>query len=97
MLDLPIENPSAFHPKDVPQLVDDYRCHEEKFQYYDSKKGWWCTGSKGTATRDLNKLSEDDLCYRSIGVTWGDGMPGASKKRPAADPFPALVTPRRLM
>ncbi|KAI1789208.1 hypothetical protein LXA43DRAFT_1063076 [Ganoderma leucocontextum] len=95
VVEIVVENPSVFHPKDIPQLVEDYRCDQEKFQYYDSKKGLWYTGSKGSAPRDLAKLSEDDLCYRSLGVAWGDGMPGAQKKRPAPDGFAAPETPRR--
>ncbi|KAI1792446.1 hypothetical protein LXA43DRAFT_1060710 [Ganoderma leucocontextum] len=95
VVEIVVENPSVFHPKDIPQLVEDYHCDQEKFQYYDSKKGLWYTGSKGSAPRDLAKLSEDDLCYRSLGVAWGDGMPGAQKKRPAPDGFAAPETPRR--
>ena len=97
MVEIVADNPSAFHPKDIPQLVEDYRCDEIRFQYYDSKKGLWYTGSKGSAPRDLKKLSQDDLCYRSLGVTSGEDMPGVSKKRPAPDDLLVPVTPRRPM
>ncbi|PIL25555.1 hypothetical protein GSI_12393 [Ganoderma sinense ZZ0214-1] len=95
VVEIIVENASAFHPKDIPQLVEDYRCGEERFQYYDSKKGLWYMGSKGSAPRDINKLAEDDFCYRSLGVTSGKGMPGISKKRPATEELSAPVTPRR--
>ena len=90
-----MDNPSAFHPKDIPQLVADYQCDEQRFQYYDSKKGLWYTGSQWSAPRDLKKLSDDDLCYRSLGVKSGEGMPGVSKKRPASEDLSGPVTPRR--
>ncbi|KAI1789497.1 hypothetical protein LXA43DRAFT_1062859 [Ganoderma leucocontextum] len=95
VVEIVVDDPSAFHPKDIPQLVEDYRCDQEKFQYYDSKKRVWYTGSKGTAPRNLGKLGEDDLCYRALGVTSGEGMPGPQKKRAAPDDSLAPETPRR--
>ncbi|KAI1788515.1 hypothetical protein LXA43DRAFT_1097205 [Ganoderma leucocontextum] len=95
VVEIAIENPSAFHPKDIPLLVEEYHCDREKFQYYDSKRRVWYTGSNGTAPRDLSKLADDDLCYRTFGVTWGESMPGGQKKRPAPDESPAHETPRR--
>nr|VWP01004.1 Mannitol 1-phosphate dehydrogenase [Ganoderma boninense] len=90
-----VDNPSAFHPKDHPHLVDRYHCDTQIFQYYDSKKRVWHTGSRFSAARDLKKLSDDDLCYRSEGVTSGEGMPGVSKKRPPPEEPLADDTPRR--
>ena len=80
-----MDNPSAFHPKDIPYLVDRYQCDTQPFQYYDSKKRVWYTGTRFSAARDLKKLSPEDLCYRSQGVTSGEGMPCPSKKRPPPD------------
>ena len=94
-VDVPIDNPSVFHPKDSPLLVEDYHCDTQKFQYYDAKKREWYNGSKLSAPRDLKKLTDDDLCYRSLGVTWGIGMPGQTKKRPAPEDSTDQHFPRR--
>ncbi|PIL28522.1 hypothetical protein GSI_08560 [Ganoderma sinense ZZ0214-1] len=92
-----VDNPSSFHPKDVPHLVDRFHCDTQPFQYYDPKNCVWYTGSKYSAPRDLKKLGPNELYYRSEGVNSGPGMPGQSKKRPAPDDTPTDDTPRRPM
>lgn len=96
-MEFPVRNPSAFHPKDIPLLVEEYKTDTQKFQYFDSKKRVWYTGGQHSAPRDLRKLTDDDLCYRSLGVTWGERMPEGSKKRPASDDPLVERTPRRPM
>lgn len=93
VLQIEVNNPSAFHPKDHPELVHVYHCDEEMFQYYDSKMHVWCLGTKGTAPCDLWKLGPDDLCYRACMVKSGEGMPG-QKKRQVPDKLLAPETPR---
>lgn len=95
IIEIEIENPSAFHPKDVPQLIKDYLSDTDRFQYYDSKKCIWYTGSNSTAPRNVNKLGDDDMCYWSDGVKWGKSMPGVQNKRPTPEESPAPKTPRR--
>ena len=90
-----VENPSAFQPEDVPFLVTEYGCDEANHEYYEPRKGLWYRGFPGGAPRDLNKIGEDDLCYRTLGVKWGKGMPGAQEKRPAPDDLPGPEMPRR--
>ena len=94
VLQIEVDNPSAFHPKDHPELVHMYHCDEQMFQYYDSKMRVWCLGTKGTAPRDIRKLGPDDLCYRACTVRSGEDMPG-QKKRPAPDELLGPETPRR--
>ena len=94
MIEIEVNNLSAFHLKDHPVLVHMFHCNEEMFQYYDLKMSVWCLGTKGTTPRDLHKLGPEDLCYRACMVRLGEGMPG-QKKRPAPGKPLGPETPRR--
>ena len=84
-----------FHPPNIPQLCEDFGADTQRFQYWEQKEGVWYTGSKGTVPRDLRKLSREDLCYRSNGITRGIGMPGAQVKRLTPDERSPSETPYR--
>lgn len=95
MLAIEVANPSAFQPDDVPFLVAEYGCDKANYEYYDPRKDLWYRGFPGGAPRDLNKLGEDDLCYRTLGVTWGKDMPGPEGQCATPDVIPGVETPRR--
>ncbi|KAI1782196.1 hypothetical protein LXA43DRAFT_1069145 [Ganoderma leucocontextum] len=84
---VPVPKWPEFHPPDIPLLADEFLGTNDRFQYWESKDGVWFTGSKGTAPRDLRKLTKDDLCYRSWDVRRGHVQ--GSDTQPQG-PLPAL-------
>ncbi len=75
-----------FHPKDSPDLVDQFQVDSKPFEFWHREKFDWVNASSNTPRRDCESAAVDGkLHYRSKGVKRGPGMPSRGIQRPAEE------------
>ncbi len=70
---LRVPNWPGFHPKDCPELVEDYHLDTETCQYWEPDRRRWLNCTPHTPPRNIKNL--ETLSYRLKGVTEGIHMP----------------------